>query len=114
MNILFVDDNIDACDAFVDLFLDMEVHIQVAHTGEEALEACERDKYDWVFMDLKMPGMGGSEAAKIIKQRCPDIRIIICTGNTDSTEIQKLADLGITEVIFKPYDPRRILKMLEG
>lgn len=44
-----------------------ELHIETARSGEEALEACARDRFDMVFLDVVMPGMGGFEACRQIK-----------------------------------------------
>lgn len=44
-----------------------DLHIETARSGEEALEACARDSFDLVFLDVVMPGMGGFEACRQIK-----------------------------------------------
>jgi Response regulator containing a CheY-like receiver domain and an HTH DNA-binding domain len=54
-----------------------------ASSGEAALEAVERLKPDIVLMDVNMPGMGGLEAAQIVKRRTPDVRIVMVTAHDE-------------------------------
>lgn len=44
-----------------------DLHIETARTGEEALDACAASRFDLVFLDVVMPGMGGFEACRQIK-----------------------------------------------
>lgn len=49
--------------------------------GSEALAACTTEPPDWVLMDVEMPGMDGLTATRELKQRFPDVRIIIVTNH---------------------------------
>jgi DNA-binding NarL/FixJ family response regulator len=48
--------------------------------GESALASCERLQPDVILMDLLMPGMGGVEAIRLLRERCPATCILIYTG----------------------------------
>ena len=51
--------------------------IQLAENGYEAIEILNRMKIDIVFMDIKMPKMDGIELTKVVKEKFPEIKIII-------------------------------------
>ncbi|GBD99697.1 transcriptional regulatory protein ZraR [bacterium BMS3Abin07] len=81
----------------------------VTSKGSDAIEILEKDKFDLVLTDLKMPDMDGLEVLKKIKSRWPDMIVIIITGySTISTAVQAIK-LGAYEYIEKPFTPEDIL-----
>lgn len=49
--------------------------------GSEALACYERERPDWVLMDIELPGMDGLTVTRILKQRFPEARILIVTNH---------------------------------
>ena len=49
--------------------------------GPEALACYEKDRPDWVLMDIEMPGMDGLTVTRILKQRFPEARVLIVTNH---------------------------------
>ncbi|NOY65197.1 MAG: sigma-54-dependent Fis family transcriptional regulator [Nitrospirae bacterium] len=87
--------------------------VVVTSRGDEAIELLEKEPYDVVLTDLKMPDMDGLEVLKIIKERWPDIQVIIITGyGTISTAVQAIK-MGAYEYIEKPFTPQDILQVVE-
>jgi NarL family two-component system response regulator LiaR len=58
---------------------DLEL-VAEASNGQEALRLCEEVRPDVILMDLVMPEMGGAEATRVIRERCPDIQVIALTS----------------------------------
>lgn len=87
--------------------------VMVTSRGDEAIELLEKEPYDVVLTDLKMPDMDGLEVLKIIKERWPDIQVIIITGyGTINTAVQAIK-MGAYEYIEKPFTPQDILEVVE-
>ncbi|HHN65804.1 MAG TPA: sigma-54-dependent Fis family transcriptional regulator [Nitrospirae bacterium] len=87
--------------------------VMVTSRGDEAIELLEKEKYDVVLTDLKMPDMDGMEVLRIIKERWPDIQVVIITGyGTISTAVQAIK-MGAYEYIEKPFTPQDILEVVE-
>jgi DNA-binding NtrC family response regulator len=87
--------------------------VVVTSRGDEAIDFLEKEPYDVVLTDLKMPDMDGLEVLKIIKERWPDIQVIIITGyGTISTAVQAIK-MGAYEYIEKPFTPQDILEVVE-
>ncbi|MCE1253666.1 MAG: response regulator transcription factor [Anaerolineae bacterium] len=81
IRLLICDDQSFVCEglrAILSTFTEIEV-IGLAYDGEEALQKVEKLTPDIVLMDLKMPVMNGIQATRIIKQRFPDIRVLVLT-----------------------------------
>jgi CheY-like chemotaxis protein len=55
----------------------LDLPIWTAASGEEALQKLKESPFGLVFLDMKMPGMGGTEVLRRIKKEWPKIRVII-------------------------------------
>ena len=114
MKILVVDDNPDAAEALKEL-MESEGHsVHIADCGEEAVDAYQQHEYRMVFMDLKMPGMGGAAAIREILGLDPSARLIVITGNTVEEEINSVKALGIMDLLRKPYDPCYVIGLVNN
>ena len=81
-------------------------HVEIAHTGREAVEAITRTAYDVVLMDCEMPEMDGYEATRAIRLReegTPShLPIMALTGHTSDEEAQKCLQAGMDRILTKP------------
>jgi DNA-binding NarL/FixJ family response regulator len=75
--------------------------IQEAGTGEEAIALIENELPDFCTMDINMPGMLGTEAAKLILAAHPDIRLVIFSANVQESYQNEARELG-TILVPKP------------
>ena len=79
---------------------DLEV-IGEAGTGEEAVEAAIRLRPDLVFMDVRMPGMGGVEATRQIRRALPDTKVILFTVDGSRAAIAEAIQAGVSGYLLK-------------
>jgi two-component system, NarL family, response regulator NreC len=79
---------------------DIEV-VGEASSGEQAIETCERVRPDVVLMDVAMPGLGGLEATLAIKQRQPDIRVLVLTQHENAEYVRRFLKAGAHGYILK-------------
>ena len=78
--------------------------VQIAATGEEALELFHRKHFDLVITDLKMPGMDGLELLKRIKAEEPAVEIVVLTAHgTIETAVEAMRE-GAFDYQIKPVD----------
>jgi CheY-like chemotaxis protein len=110
-SILIVDDEPDVADLFRQHFRrevrrgDYVMHF--AASGEQALErlAGEIDpKLIVILSDINMPGMDGLALLNEIKQRFPDLPVIMVTAYGDDERRRRAADYGAAEFVTKPVD----------
>lgn len=90
MNILIVDDDPLVCQS-LRLLLSREPDMEVtatANDGAAAIRCCEEVLPDIVLMDIRMPGMDGIQAARQIKQKWPQVQIMMLTTFQDEHSIR--------------------------
>jgi len=86
-----------------------KLSIDIAESGEEAVEKIKRGKvYDVVFMDQMMPKMDGVEAVKIIRDSGYSAPIIALTANAIVGQAEILLSSGFDDFISKPIDLRQM------
>ncbi len=97
-----------------DLPLSIE-EVQEAVHGKQALELMQSFRPDIVFLDLRMPVMGGLEAAKLITEQYPEVQIVILTAYDEFNFAQEAIKVGVRDYLLKPAseaDLQRVLKKL--
>lgn len=99
------------------LLEDLDIIVEIAENGLEAVEKFKIDKYDLILMDENMPKMNGIEATKIIldleeKEKRQHTPIIALTANALSTDRARFLNAGMDEFISKPIDHEKFLAIL--
>jgi CheY-like chemotaxis protein len=84
-----------------------------AKNGIEAVEICENNPIDLVFMDLQMPEMNGYEATEILKKKLPHLPIVAQTAFAMSDDREKALDSGCDDYLAKPIKSKDLLNVVE-
>ncbi|BBE18197.1 two-component system sensor histidine kinase [Aquipluma nitroreducens] len=84
-----------------------------AKNGIEAVEICENNSIDLVFMDLQMPEMNGYEATEILKKKFPMLPIVAQTAFAMSDDREKALDAGCDDYLAKPIKSKDLLSVVE-
>lgn len=101
--ILAVDDEAVVLDSFRRILVLEGFSVDTVEHGPEALGLVQRNNYDFVFTDLKMPDMDGVEVVKAVKHLRPDVDVVVITGyGTIESAVQTL-QFGASEYVQKPF-----------
>ena len=84
-----------------------------ARNGQEAVDMVEKNNYDLILMDIKMPVMDGMEATKLIKEKHPEIPIIALTANAFDSDRQLAIDAGCIDFLSKPVSSDLCIKVIK-
>lgn len=110
--VLIVDDERNMHYSFQKI-LSQDLEVLSAHSGEEGLSMLKKSHPDLVVMDIKMPGMGGLEALKLMRKIDSKVPIIMMTAyGTVDTAIRAMK-YGAYEYLLKPFDVEK-MKMVVG
>jgi DNA-binding NarL/FixJ family response regulator len=85
-----------------------------AGDGASGLDVISEVGPDVVLLDLRMPGMGGVEMARQLRERSPNVRIIMFSAYADLGLQSILSDLGVSAYLIKGCPYRRIVAAIEA
>ena len=115
MEILFADDHglvREGIRPFLET-LDSEVNVLEAANLQEAIRlASESDSLDLAILDLHMPGMDGLEGIRKLAAECPDVPIVILSGDVGKREVLKAIEYGASGYLPKTLSGKSLLSAL--
>src|SRR5579872_7372051 len=82
-------------------------------SGEEALERLREDHPDLVLLDMNMPGMGGLEACREIRESS-DVAVIVLTVRDNESDKVAALDAGADDYITKPFSMPELLARIRA
>lgn len=111
--ILWADDEIDLLKPHI-LFLEQKgYHVETVVSGSEAVEKCQEQAFDIVFLDENMPGISGLEALTKIKNFRPHLPIVMITKSEEESIMEEAIGGKIADYLIKPVNPNQILLSLK-
>jgi len=81
-------------------------------TGAEALSYLAETPCDVVLLDVKMPGIGGLELTRKIKEQRPELQVVLLTGWSSAEDARKGKELGAYDYLMKPVKIDDLVKVL--
>ena len=116
--ILWADDEIDMLKPHILLLEKKGYIVKAVKSGHDALESCDKEYFDVVFLDENMPGLSGLEVLTRIKSKLPNMPVVMITKNEEEEIMEEAIGSKITDYLIKPLNPNQILlsvkKILEN
>ncbi|MDZ7290250.1 MAG: response regulator [candidate division KSB1 bacterium] len=110
--ILAVDDEEIVLDSIRKILVLAGYSVDTVETGKEAVGLVQRNDYDFVFTDLKMPEMDGLEVTKAVKYLRPDIDVIVITGFATIESAVEAMKFGAMDYIQKPFSEGELVEFV--
>ena len=116
LRVMVVDDhpgNLRLAQVFLE---EIGTEVTACASGEEAVEAFARQRFDLVFMDIQMPGMDGLETTRRLREMEGEARrtpVVALTAHALSSERQHLLGAGMDDYLTKPVDESHLRHVLE-
>ena len=114
MKILIIDDERSIRNSLKEILGDEGHEVEVAEDGATAIKMVDKDKYNAIFCDIKMPGMDGMEVLDKLVSMGIDSAIIMISGHGDIDTAVECMKKGAFDFIQKPLDLNRILITLKN
>ena len=88
--------------------------VATATNGQDAIALAREQQFEVALLDLKMPGMDGSQVHKALKQVDERIETIILTGHGSLRSAVELSEMGAYSYLPKPYELEKLIATLAG
>ena len=102
--VLLIDDEKDFIEALSERMESRGMNVSKTVSPKEGLDIVESETFDAIVLDLKMPEMDGLEVLKKIKEKHPDLQIILLTGHATVEKGIEAMKLGAMDLLEKPVD----------
>jgi len=114
--VLIVDDDPALCEFIQEVLLSEKMQAQIMMDGVQAAARLQKERFDAVFLDMRMPSLDGVELAKRIRssgmnQSTP---LVMITGDNDQKVMQLAFQAGVNLFLFKPVDRSRLMRLLNA
>ena len=109
MKILIIDDERSIRNSLKEILADEGYEVDVAENGQQGCEMVEKEKYDVIFCDIKMPVMDGVETLAKLNSMGIDSAVVMISGHADVDTAVDCIKKGAFDFIQKPLDLNRIL-----
>jgi CheY-like chemotaxis protein len=110
--ILAVDDEDIVLESFRKILVLDGFSIDTVERGAEALGLIQKNDYDFVFVDLKMPEMDGVEVTKAVKHLRPDVDVIVITGYASVESAVETMKHGAMDYVQKPFTEDELIEFV--
>ncbi len=112
MNILIVDDErivLDSCKRVLEAD---GYSVTLVSSADKALEAMSAEAFSLILMDIKMPGRDGMSLMREVKEKWPDIPVIIMSGYATNETVTQVSKTDAASFIAKPFTPDELAEAI--
>lgn len=113
MNIMIVDDEKIVRESLFHWFTKLGHTVEKASSGFEALDGLEKNPFDVLFVDIRMPEMNGLELLEKVKTEYPETVVVIITAYGSIETAVKAMQLGASDYLLKPFKPDYLSLVME-
>jgi DNA-binding NtrC family response regulator len=113
IKLLVVDDEVRFLEVISKKLTMRDFDVTSASNGKAAIKAAKGDKFDVAILDLKMPGMDGTEVLSVLKKRHKYLEVIILTGYPSLESAVETTKLGAYHYLDKSSGTEKLVEVLE-
>jgi len=111
--LLVVDDEAVICQACRRIFVRQGFQVEESTDAREGLHRATEGEYAGILLDIKMPEMDGLQFLEALRERKPDVPVLIMTGYPSVPNAAAAVRLGASDYITKPFTPEEITRSLQ-
>ena len=103
IRVVLIEDN-DAFRQALELLLELRGEIEIVASeehGERAVELCKAHEPDVILLDYRLPGLDGVQIARLVRDECPEVAVVVLTAAAQEREIEALLEQGTVACVGK-------------
>ena len=109
-HILIIDDEAGLRQTMARILLRAGFEVTTAASGKESLSLINEHAFDLVYLDIRMPDMGGLDVLKVIHEQYPEMPVILFTAQPDLHSAVEALRRGATDYLLKPLKPETLVE----
>ena len=111
--ILVIDDDENITKVVAAILRDKGYSVDIVGSGNEAIKKTQKNHYDLMLIDIRLPDMEGTELLTKIRDTTPKIRKIIITGYPTLSNAVTAVNKGADAYVMKPFDVEKVLETVK-
>ena len=111
--VLLVDDEKEFLEIMSERMRARGMVVTTTESADQALAMIEKESFDAIIMDFQMPEIDGMEALKAIKNKKPELQIILLTGYATVEKTVEAMKIGATDFLEKPADIESLVEKIK-
>lgn len=112
VSVLLVDDELNTLKVLSAILRSAGYGVTMARTAEEALDRAQKQPFDVVVTDFRLPGMSGGELLHALQEACPEVPVVMVTAYGTIGRAVEAMKQGAFSYIAKPVNPDELLTVL--
>ncbi len=88
-------------------------HVDTASSSQEVIERLRKKQYSMIFLDINLPGVDGMALLRLIRDKHPKTKVIMCTGNNTEQNVKDAVAVGATGFLAKPVLAKKITTLFD-
>ena len=113
-HILIIDDEATLRQTLARILQQAGFEVTTAENGEQGLSFIQTTEFDLVFTDLRMPGIAGMDALKLIHASYPNLPVVLFTAQPDLNSAVEALRNGATDYLLKPLKPQAVIERAQS
>ena len=109
MNILVVEDDPNIAELIAIHLRDLPAEVTVLENGWNGLDEAMSGRYDFLVLDLMLPGLGGFEICRQLRQRKQYLPVLMLTARSEEQDKITGLEMGADDYLTKPFSPGELL-----
>ncbi len=114
MNILIIDDEESIREILTDILEDEGYKVFSSEDGESGIRWLDREHIDMCFLDIWMPKLGGIDVLGTIKERFPEVEVVMISGHAKIDQAVRATKMGAYDFLEKPLTIESVLSIVKN
>jgi DNA-binding response OmpR family regulator len=108
--ILIVDDEPDIAEVLGDRLEGEGYEVRIVHSARACYEAVAKETPGLIMLDIMMPGISGLEALVELRERHPEVPVLMVSASTVRNAAREAVEKGAAGFVLKPFDPEDLMR----